>query len=48
VQWVKTNTAACGVVDWVSQQMVNIYQHGGDQNKVSELPVGAKPFFVEE
>ena len=44
VQRVKTNAAACGVIDRIGQQMVNIHQHGGHQNKVGELPFLSKPF----
>jgi len=47
MQWVKANAAAVGVVDRVGQQVVNIHRHGSDQNKVGDLPPGAKSFFSE-
>jgi len=39
VQGMKTNAATIGLKDRIGQQVVQVHQHGGEQNQVRALPV---------
>lgn len=43
MQRMKTNAASSLLENWLSKNMVYIYQHGGQHNEISLFPI----FFIE-
>lgn len=42
MEWVKTDTAATGIIDGISQKMIQIHQHSAHHEKIGFLPLLAE------
>ena len=42
MKWMKSDARSVRIKDWVSKNMINIYRHGRQHDKIGISPIGFK------